>query len=56
MSIIKIQSILNDHGVPNFIADGRIYADSMVAFTALFEEVEDLTDYTRADLYAWLGY
>lgn len=56
MSIIKIQAILDAHGVPNFIAAGRIFADSMGAFTAPFEEIEDLTDYTRAELFAWLGY
>lgn len=56
MSIIKIQTILDAHGVPNFIAAGRIFADSMCDFTAPFEEIEDLTDYTRAELFAWLGY
>ena len=56
MSIVKIQTILDAHGVPNFIADGRIWADSMTAHTALFEEIEDLTDCSRADLFAWLGY
>jgi len=56
MSIIKIQTILDAHGMPNFIAAGRIFADSMGAFTAPFEEIEDLTDYSRAELFAWLGY
>lgn len=56
MSIIKIQAVLDAHGVPNFIAAGRIFADSMGAFTAPFEEIEDLTDYSRAELFAWLGY
>lgn len=56
MSIAKIQSILDSHGVPNFISAGRIFADSMGAFTAPFEEIEDVTDFTRAELYAWLGY
>ena len=56
MAITKIRAILDAHGVPNFIAAGRIYADSMRAGTSLFEELEDLTDYTRAELYAWLGY
>lgn len=56
MTISKIRSILDAHGVPCFISGGRIYADSMIACTALFECVEDLTDYTRAQLYAWLGY
>ena len=56
MTIERIKSILDSHGVPNFIAAGRIFADSMSAFTAPFEEIEDLTDYTRAELFAWLGY
>ena len=56
MSIIKIKTILDSNGVPNFIAAGRIFADSMGAFTALFEEIDDLTDYSRDELYAWLGY
>ena len=56
MSISKIQSILDSHGVPSFISAGRIFADSMGAFTAPFEEIEDLTDYSRAELFAWLGY
>ena len=56
MSIAKIRSILDSHGVPHFISAGRIFADSMGAFTAPFEEIEDVTDFTRAELYAWLGY
>ena len=56
MSITQIQRILDAHGVPNFIAAGRIFADSMGAYTAPFEEIEDLTEYSPADLYAWLGY
>lgn len=56
MSILRIKSILDSHGVPCFISANRIFADSMGAFTAPFEEVEDLTDFTRAELYAWLGY
>lgn len=55
-SLAEIKSVLDAHGVPNFIADGRIYADSMIAHTSPFEEIEDLTDYTRAELFAWLGY
>lgn len=56
MTIHKIKSILDDHGVPNYIVNGRIYADSMIASTDTFEVVEDLTNYSRAKLYAWLGY
>ena len=56
MAITTIRAILDAHGIPNFIGAGRIYADSMIAGTALFDELEDLTDYTRAELYAWQGY
>ena len=56
MSNAEIISILEQHSVPYFIKDHRIYADSMVAFSQLFETVVDLTDYTHSQLYAWLGY
>lgn len=56
MPIAKIAHILDTHSVPYFIKNGRIYADIMVAFSALFEGVEDLTDWTRSQIYAWLGY
>lgn len=56
MTNSRIQAILDAHGVPNFISAGRIFADSMGAFTAPFEDIEDVTDFTRAELYAWLGY
>lgn len=51
-----IMKILDAHGVPYFTADGRIYADSMLADTKPFEVVEDLTGWTCARLYGWLGY
>ena len=56
MPVAKIANILEQHSVPYFIKDDHIYADSMVAFSKLFEEVIDLTCYTRRELYAWLGY
>lgn len=56
MSTCEIQAVLDAHRVPYIIRDGRIYADTMCAFTSLFEETEDLTDCTRAELFAWLGY
>lgn len=56
MTAEKIAKILALHSVPFFLKGGRIYADAMIAGTALFEEVEDLTDYTRSQLYTWLGY
>lgn len=52
----RIKHHLDDHGVPGFISRGRIYADTMCANTSLFEEVEDLTGFTRSQLFAWLGY
>ena len=52
----RIKEHLDEHGVPCFITRGHIYADTMCANAALFEEVEDLTGYTRARLFAWLGY
>lgn len=56
MSINSIAKILTAHSVPYFVSGARIYADSMEAFTAPFEKIEDLTGYTRSELYAWLGY
>lgn len=56
MSITTIINILEQHSVPYFIKDNRVYADSMVAFSQPFETVIDMTDYTRSQLYAWLGY
>ena len=51
-----ITRILDQHSVPYMISDGRILADSMIAFTELFEETVDVTEYTKGQLYAWLGY
>lgn len=56
MSIHVIAKILAAHHIPCFVKDGRIYADTMGAFTDVFEETVDLTDYTRAELHDWLGY
>ena len=56
MAITTIRAILDAHGIPCFIAAGRIYSDSMQANTGLFEILEDLTDWTRAEIYSWLGY
>jgi hypothetical protein len=52
----KIANILEKHYIPYFEQDNRIYADSMQVGTAIFEEVEDLTGYSRHELLAWLGY
>lgn len=52
----NIKKILDAHSVPNFEKEGRIYADSMLAGSDLFEEVEDLTGWNLEKLRAWLGY
>ena len=52
----RIAKILDDHGIPWYICDDRIKADSMISWTATFEFVEDVTDWSRRDLYDWLGY
>lgn len=52
----QITRILDQHSVPYMISDGRILADSMIAFTELFAETVDVTKYTKSQLYAWLGY
>lgn len=56
MSIKTIAAILDQHGVPYLIRNGRILADSMIAFTPLFSETVDVTSYTKGQLYTWLGY
>lgn len=55
MPINKIQSILAAHGIPCRIIDGRIWADPLEAHRE-DPEWEDLTGFTRAELYEWLGY
>lgn len=56
MKIELIAKILNLHSAPYYIQSGRIYADTMTAYSGTFEEVGDLTNYTSSQLYAWLGY
>jgi hypothetical protein len=56
MSIKTIAAILNQHNIPYKIENGRIYADSMQAFTPLFSKTVDVTNYTKGRLYSWLGY
>ena len=51
-----IRKILENHGVPCYEQNGRIFADSMYAHMELFEQVEDLTGYTKQQLLNWLGY
>lgn len=52
----SIRKILENHSVPCYEKDGHIFADTMIAGSSEFEEVEDLTGYTRRQIYEWLGY
>ena len=54
--IKAIAKILNNHSIPYYINETGIFADSMIAFTELFSEVVNLTDYSKQELYVWLGY
>lgn len=57
MRMETIAKILDAHFIPYRVTDdGRILADSGICWTRLFEEVEDVTDWTRKMLYDWLGY
>ena len=56
LPIITIAKILDNHYVPYKVIGTRIIADTMVTDKALFEETIDLTDYSKQDLYNWLGY
>lgn len=56
MNIECKKKILDFHSTPWFERYGRLYADSMLAGTGLFEEVIDITDWTLRELYDWLGY
>lgn len=52
----SVLQILDLHSVPNYTQNGSIYADSMEAGTEVFEKVENVTGWSRSQLYAWLGY
>ena len=52
----KIATMLRAHGVPYYIREGRIFADSMTSGTARFEIVNELTGCSGGFLLAWLGY
>lgn len=56
MEISRIKKILDAHSTPYYTKDGHIFADCMFAFREKFEIVEDVTDWSRSQLYAWLGY
>lgn len=56
MNNLQIKKVLDAHSIPNYIADDRIYADSMIGGTKEFEHVEDATGWSKEKLYQWLGY
>ena len=52
----KIINILKAHYIPYKMENGQILADSMQSGTKLFEKTENVTDWTREQLFIWLGY
>lgn len=56
MTIERIRKILDLHNIPNYTQKGSIYADSMEAGTEVFEKIENVTGWSRSQLYVWLGY
>lgn len=56
LTISQVAKVLDMHSVPYRIENGRIYADSMEAYTELFAKMIDLTGYTKRQLFDWLGY
>ena len=56
MTAKRIAKILEQLSVPFYEQNGRIYADSMLSGTKLFEEIIDVTEWTRKELFDWLGY
>lgn len=53
MEISRIKKILDAHSTPYYIKGGRIFADCAFAF---HEKFEDVTGWSKSQLYAWLGY
>ena len=51
-----IAKMLDLHSVPYYEEKGHIYADSMISRLDLWDQVIDLTNYTRRQLLDWLGY
>lgn len=53
----KFQTILNAHSIESALVDGRLYAEmSYTKDGAAYDEWQDVTNFTKADLYNWLGY
>ena len=56
MTTATIAAILDDHYIPYAISAGRICADEMISGSAHMEYTIDVTEWTRSELYSWLGY
>lgn len=56
MTINEKIKVLTDHSIPHKIVHGRLMVDSMRSDTEVFEELEDVTDWSKSQLYLWLGY
>lgn len=56
MKIETISKILKAHSVPCKVENGRIYADSMLVNTEEFEIIVDVTEYSKSELFEFLGY
>lgn len=56
MEFEKIIKVLKAHSIPFFITDKRIFADSMIGGTGLFEQVEEITSMSKSQFMQWLGY
>lgn len=56
MTIEYIAKVLTQHSIPFQIENHRVYVDCMLAGTETFEQIVDVTDWTKSELYAWLGY
>ena len=52
----QICRTLESHGIPFYEENERIYADKMISNTAVFENVDDVTDFNEKKLREWLGY
>jgi hypothetical protein len=56
MNISTIKRILAEHGVPFYEENGKVFADSMIGGTKLFEQIENVTKWSYSKLMTWLGY
>lgn len=51
-----IKGILISHSIPFYEKNGEIFADSMLAHTEMFQYVENVSRWSKRELYVWLGY